>query len=67
MLIIFQSDALQTLVDAGDMEELAVLVLNGDGKKLIGRKSNQPDIQAFLENVPVYMVNPYFLNKNFLI
>lgn len=38
------------------MEHLAVLVLNGEGKKLIGRKSNQPDIQAFLENVPVYMV-----------
>lgn len=51
------NDELQKLIDAGDMEQLAVLVLNGDGKKLIGRKSNQPDIQAFLENVTVYMVN----------
>ena len=38
------------------MEELAVLVLNGDGSKLVGRSSNQPDIQAFLDNIPLYMV-----------
>lgn len=38
------------------MEELAVLVLNGEGNKLVGRTSSQPDIQAFLENIPLYMV-----------
>lgn len=38
------------------MEELAVLVLNGEGSKLVGRTSTQPDIQAFLENIPLYMV-----------
>lgn len=38
------------------MEHLAVLVLNGGGKDLMGRSSKQPDIQAFLENVPIYMV-----------
>lgn len=38
------------------MEQLATLVLNGEGKQLIGKTSNQPDIQAFLDNVPIYMV-----------
>jgi hypothetical protein len=38
------------------MEQLAMLVLDGNGKKLVGRSSKQPDIQAFLENVPIYMV-----------
>lgn len=39
-----------------DMEQLADMVLNGDGQFLIGTKSDQPEIQAFLDNVPVYMV-----------
>lgn len=39
------------------MEQLAALVLNGDGQKLIGMKSDQPEIQAFLDNVPAYMVS----------
>lgn len=38
------------------MEQLAALVLNGDGRKLIGLTSDQPEIQAFLDNVPAYMV-----------
>lgn len=39
------------------MEQLASLVLNGDGRKLIGLTSDQPEIQAFLDNVPAYMVS----------
>lgn len=39
------------------MEQLALLVLTGEGKKLIGRKTSQTDIQAFIDNVPNYMVN----------
>lgn len=39
------------------MEQLAQIVLNGDGKKLMNMQSNNPDIQAFLSNVPNYMVS----------
>lgn len=39
------------------MEQLAALVLNGDGQYLIAAKSDQPEIQAFIDNVPAYMVN----------
>lgn len=39
------------------MEQLALLVLNGEGSQLIGRKTTQTDIQAFIDNVPNYMVN----------
>lgn len=38
------------------MEQLAAMVLSGDGQYLIGAKSTQPEIQAFLDNVPAYMV-----------
>lgn len=43
------------------MEQLASMVLSGDGQYLIGAKSNQMEIQAFLDNVPAYMVRnqPY--------
>lgn len=39
------------------MEQLAMMVLNGEGKNLIGKRSKQPDIQSFVENVPTYMVS----------
>lgn len=39
------------------MEQLALLVLNGDGRRLIEHTSEQPEIQAFLANVPAYMVS----------
>lgn len=41
------------------MEQLAALVLNGEGQKLIGLKSDQPEIRAFLDNVSAYMVSFY--------
>lgn len=46
----------KTIIDRQDMEQLAAMVLSGDGQYLIGAKSNQPEIQAFLDNVPAYMV-----------
>jgi hypothetical protein len=52
-----QSESIQKMINAGDMEQLAMLVLNGEGKTLIGRQSKQPDIQAFIDNIPTYMVN----------
>ncbi|XP_049283109.1 uncharacterized protein LOC125763731 isoform X1 [Anopheles funestus] len=45
----------QDAIDAADLEQLAAIVLNGEGKQLIGRKSEQSEIQAFLDNVPAYM------------
>lgn len=39
------------------MEQLAAMVLNGDGQYMIGAKADQPEIQAFIDNVPAYMVN----------
>jgi len=44
-------------VDAGDLEQLAEIVLNGEGGSLVGLKSQEPEIQAFLNNVPSYMVS----------
>lgn len=43
------------------MEQLALLVLNGDGRRLIEHTSEQPEIQAFLANVPAYMVSHIIL------
>uniref|UniRef100_A0A453Z0E2 Uncharacterized protein n=2 Tax=Anopheles gambiae TaxID=7165 RepID=A0A453Z0E2_ANOGA len=45
----------QDAIDSADLEQLAAIVLNGEGKQLIGRKSDQTEIQAFLDNVPAYM------------
>ncbi|KAL7031544.1 hypothetical protein ACKWTF_007045 [Chironomus riparius] len=50
-----EEDNVQKIINSGDMEQLAILVLNGDGNKLIGKTTTQPDIQAFLDNVPIYM------------
>jgi len=40
----------------GNMEQLATLVLNGEGRRLVGRQSGNPELQAFIDNVPSYMV-----------
>lgn len=45
------------LVQKGDLDVLANVVLNGEGHRLLGYKSRNPDVQNFLENVPVYMVS----------
>lgn len=39
------------------MEQLAMMVLNGQGENLIGKTTTQPDIQAFIDNIPTYMVS----------
>jgi len=44
-------------VESGDLEQLAEIVLNGEGGSLVGLKSPEPEIQAFLNNVPSYMVS----------
>ncbi|GAB0094568.1 uncharacterized protein DMENIID0001_098860 [Sergentomyia squamirostris] len=50
-----QADKIKSAIEAGDMEYLAAIVLNGDGNKLIGLETKQPEIQAFLDNVTAYM------------
>lgn len=50
-------EPIQDIIDRGDMEQLAALVLNGEGSKLIGMDAQQQEIQAFLDNVPAYMVS----------
>lgn len=52
-----QDNPIQKTIDSGDMEQLAMLVLNGEGKILMGKSTTQPDIQAFIDNVPTYMVS----------
>ncbi|XP_020296960.1 uncharacterized protein LOC109861644 isoform X2 [Pseudomyrmex gracilis] len=43
------------LLETGNMEQLAALVLNGEGRRLVGRQSGNPELQAFIDNVPSYM------------
>lgn len=39
-----------------DMEKMAEIVLNGEGEKLLELNSDLPEVQAFINNVPVYLV-----------
>ncbi|XP_045487129.1 uncharacterized protein LOC110998043 [Pieris rapae] len=43
------------LINTVNLEMLATLVLNGEGSRLIGRYSDNLELQAFLDNVPSYM------------
>ncbi|XP_029157035.1 uncharacterized protein LOC114929616 isoform X1 [Nylanderia fulva] len=45
----------ENLLENGNMEQLAALVLNGEGRRLVGRQSGNPELQAFIDNVPTYM------------
>ena len=46
----------EKLTQNGNMEQLAELVLNGEGRRLVGRQSSNPELQSFIDNVPAYMV-----------
>ncbi|GBP33847.1 Arginine kinase [Eumeta japonica] len=43
------------LINTANMEMLAALVLNGEGGRLLNRHSYNSELQAFLDNVPIYM------------
>ncbi|XP_061715700.1 uncharacterized protein LOC133523975 isoform X3 [Cydia pomonella] len=43
------------LINNANMEMLAALVLNGEGSRLVGRRSGNSELQAFLDNVSTYM------------
>lgn len=45
------------IIHNGDMQGLANLVLEGQGSRLLGKKSENPEIQGFLDNVPSYIVS----------
>lgn len=51
-----EDEDVKSLIGSGNMEQLASLVLSGHGDKLVGESSDNPELQAFLDNVPVYMV-----------
>ncbi|XP_076643391.1 uncharacterized protein LOC143353732 [Halictus rubicundus] len=46
---------IEKLLENGNMEQLAMLVLNGEGRRLVGRHSGNPELQAFIDRVPSYM------------
>ncbi|XP_055689639.1 uncharacterized protein LOC129793555 [Lutzomyia longipalpis] len=50
-----QMEKIKLAIEGGDMEYLAAVVLNGEGRKLMGLETKQAEIQAFLDNVPAYM------------
>lgn len=47
---------IEKLLETGNMEQLAALVLSGEGRRLVGRHSGNPELQAFIDRVPSYMV-----------
>lgn len=53
------------LLENGNMEQLAALVLNGEGRRLVGRQSGNPELQAFIDNVPTYMVRA-FVSRHYI-
>lgn len=53
-----EDEEVKQLVEEGNMEQLANLVLNGEGHRLIGQTSDDPELQGFLNNVSAYMVKP---------
>ncbi|XP_066156618.1 serine/threonine-protein phosphatase 6 regulatory ankyrin repeat subunit B isoform X3 [Euwallacea fornicatus] len=52
---ISEDNDVRSLIDSGNMEQLAALVLNGHGEKLMEEKCDNQELQTFLDNVPVYM------------
>lgn len=61
---------IEKLLETGNMEQLAALVLNGEGRRLVGRHSGNTELQAFIDRVPSYMVivkeyySPRFVSIN---
>ena len=47
---------IDSLLENDNMEQLAALVLNGEGRRLVRRQCGNPELQAFIDNVPTYMV-----------
>jgi hypothetical protein len=52
-----EDEEVKRLIEEGNMEQLANLVLNGEGHRLMGQTSDDPELQGFLNNVPAYVVS----------
>lgn len=50
------------LIKDGNVKILEEKLLNGEGYKLIGHYSTNPKIKAFLQSVPIYVVNIQIYN-----
>ncbi|XP_054287924.1 uncharacterized protein LOC129003650 [Macrosteles quadrilineatus] len=50
-----REERLQRIIEVGSMEQLAEVVLAGDGELLAKHSSKNPDVQLFLDNIPSYM------------
>lgn len=57
----------EELLVNGNMEQLATLVLNGEGKRLVGRQSGNSELQAFIDNVPSYIVYKIIFHHSVII
>jgi len=56
---------IKKLIKDGNVQSLEEKLLNGEGYKLIGHYSTNPKIKAFLQSVPIYIVNiRLYLNDN---
>lgn len=60
-----KEENVRRIVEAGDVDEMAGLVLAGEGASLAEQKSSDPDIQMFINNVPTYLVRVQNLNFSF--
>lgn len=55
---------LRQLIKLGDVEKLEQLVLEGQGKKLVGYQfSSDPKVKEFIKSVPSLMVMNFNYNK----
>ncbi|XP_011300880.1 uncharacterized protein [Fopius arisanus] len=52
---IIEDPEIDHLLVNGNMEQLASVVLNGEGRRLVNRQSSNPELQAFIDNVPSYI------------
>lgn len=55
------------LIKDGNVLSLEEMLLNGEGYKLIGHYSSNPKIKAFLQSVPIYIVNIWLYLNGFKI
>ncbi|KAG8284015.1 hypothetical protein J6590_003707, partial [Homalodisca vitripennis] len=49
-----EEDRVRRVVASGNIEQLAALVLSGEGEALAKHRSGNPDVQMFINNIPIY-------------
>lgn len=53
----FSSAHIKQIIRSGDIERMEQLILDGQGKKLIGETSSDYRTRTFLKSVPALVVN----------